>query len=410
MVFLFSLINVSFTLFFFLFWQYIESVLFWILSVVYILYFSKILSFLIGPKSAEPRHNDGKWNIKKIWINDLVKYFKKWSYYIAFSFFYISLYGIIYSINLIYKFSSFSIIFQYLTFFISLVITGIFFIFLRKKHETISLIFRSNCIIYVVIYSILLLFFLWKNISISIFFIINSLFPIVAILCILIFDSFFIEKNKYVYSIFLFYLFLISIFYSCTILTYESKWHIILSVLSFFMIIYTFVLPTFSYFKQYKNISQNIGIFIGNFVPFLIMSSILLNSLTFFYVSLMSIYVIYNYIIYKNFRNHISYAIFLLILVFLYVKIFLLFWSITFISFVLFIFILPFIFIGWGNLIHVKEYKDLYVLHFIGITFSIISLGYYFIQIGSIYDILSVSSILFLESILLFISYIWLKK
>ena len=54
--------------------------------------------------------------------------------------------------------------------------------------------------------------------------------------------------------------------------------------------------------------------------------------------------------------------------------------------------------------------KERYVLHFMGLSFSIFSLIYYFVQIGSVRDILIISTLLFFESILMFLSYIRLKK
>lgn len=118
----------------------------------------------------------------------------------------------------------------------------------------------------------------------------------------------------------------------------------------------------------------------------------------------------YQYIVYKFFKNYISYIIFLLTCVFLYLKIFFLLENISFGICLLFIFLLPYIFIGASYILYVKFMKEIYILHTLGILLSILAIGYYFLVIVSIYDILSLSIILFFESILIFISYIRLKK
>ncbi|EKD44130.1 MAG: hypothetical protein ACD_71C00229G0002 [uncultured bacterium (gcode 4)] len=411
MVFLFSLINISFTLFFFLFWQYIESILFWILSIIFIIFFSKILSFFIEKNDISHKEtviHDKK--IKKFPIKIIIEYFKKWSYYIAFLFFYLSLYGFIYSINRIYNFSNFIEIFHYITFFISLVIVSIFFFFLQKKQETIFLIFRSNCIVFTLIYSIFLLFFLSKNISPSIFFVINSIFPIITLSSVLVFDSFFKEKKKYIYSLFLFYLFIIAGYYISTVFSTIPPWYIFLLILSFFMSIYTFIFPSIRIFNQFKHISRIVGIFMGYILSLSIIFSILIESFSLFYVCMAIISMIYQYSIYRFFKNYISYVVFLLTFVFLYVKIFFIFWINSLASSLVFIFLLPSIFVGVSYFIQNKYPKEIYILHFIGIGLGSLALIYCLIQIGFIRDTLSLSIILFFESILLFASYLRFKK
>lgn len=276
MVFLFSLINISFTLFFFLFQQYLESVLFGVLSVIFIIYFSKILSFFIE-KEEDPQENMHRNDIKakKIPLKNIIEYIKKGSYYASFLFFYLSLYGFVYGINLIYNFSNFSEIFYFITFFISLSVTIIFFSFLQKKHETIFLIFRSNCIIFSIIYSSILLFFLWNNIIPSTIFVVNSLFPVITIVSVLLFDSFFKEKSKYIYILFLFYIFLIGIYYTSLIFSSVPLWHIVLGIISFFMVAYTFFFPLLSSFRKYTSISQTIGRYMGYILALSIIFSIL---------------------------------------------------------------------------------------------------------------------------------------
>lgn len=406
MVFLFSLINISFTLFFFLFWQYIESILFWILSIIFIGYFSKILSFFVEKKENPKNINQHN---KKIFTKFTIEYFKKSSYYIATLLFYISLYWFIYSINLIYNFSNFFEIFHYITFSISLVI-GIFFFFLKKRNETIFLIFRSNCVIFTSIYSCFLFLFLFKNITLTLFFIINSILPIITLFSVLIFDTFLKERKVYIYNLFLFYIFLVTLFLVTLIFPSLSLWYIFLGVVSFFMIIYTFIFPYIIYFNQFKYITQNIGVSLWFSLSFFILFSFLFNPISFFYLSILGISLFYHYKVYELLKNYIAYSIFLLTYILLYIKLFLILWYNSFISYILFIFLLPYLYIGIGYILYIKASRELYILNTIGITFSIVSFIYYFIQRGSIYDILSLSTILFFESILLFLSYVQLKK
>lgn len=407
MIFLFSLINISFTFFFFLFWQYIESILFWALSILFVVYFSKIFSFFLEKENI--LLNNVTHKTKKYSLKSVIEFFKKWSYYISLLLFYLSLYWFIYSINLIYNFSNFTEIFHYITFSISLSITILFFSFLWKKYETLFRIFRLNCLIFTVIYSFFLLLFIIKHIQPNLFFIVNSVFPIITLWSVIIFDQFFKEKNKYIYLFFLFYVLLIGEYYISIIFSTVSLWYIFLVIGVFFMIIYTFLFPQIQYFKQFKYISQYVGIYMGYFISFSVIASFLLGSLSLFYSGILIVVTLFHYLMYKHYNNYISYIILLFTCVFLYIKIFFI-GNISLSFFITFIFLLPYLFIWISHIFKFQSPKELYSIHFIGISFSIIYIIYYFIQIGFIDDILSLSIILFFESILLFFSYLRLKR
>ncbi len=409
MVFLFSLINISFTLFFFLFWQYLESVLFWLLSVIFIIYFSKILSFFIKKEETEWEKINNSQSLK-LPLKKIMELSKKWSYYIAFLWFYSSLYGFIYGINLIYNFSDFSDIFHYISLFITLIITGIFYLFQEKKSETISLIFRSNCIIFTVIYFSFLVSFLFRNIQPNITFIINSIFPIITLISVLLFDPYLKEKGRIIYPIFLLYLFSIIEYYSSLLFPNILSWNIFFGMIAFFMIIYTFVFPKIKYFFIYRNISQTVGVIMGIMLFSIIFVLMIFYPPSFFYFSLLCIIILYHYWVYYFLSKRTSYIFSLLACIFLYIEIFLLLESNSFITYLLFIFILPYLFIGADFIFYIKKMKERYILHFMGLSFSIFSLIYYFVQIGSVRDILVLSTLLFFESILMFLSYIRLKK
>lgn len=412
MLILFSLINISFTLFFLLFWKYVESILFWIIFLIFIAYFSKIISFFLEKWDDFWEEEANTHVVKKnvFSIKQTIEYIKKWSYYIAFLFFYLSLYGFIYSINLIYKFSLFSEIFHYTTFWITCIITGIFFFFLKKKYETVFLIFRSNCVIFAVIYSLFTIFSLITLVLPTIPFVVNSIFPIFTLGSVLIYDSFFQERKKYIFSFTIFYISLVGWYYALYIFPDMLPWHVFLGVLSFFVIVYTFVFSYVKAFFQYKNISQTIGIIGGYILSLLLAGSILIESLSFFYLTLLGISIFYHYAVYKTFKNYLSYSIFLLTFVFLYTKTFLLLENITSVYFIFFIFLLPCVYIGASYIVPMKNIKDLYILHTIWISFSVVSMIYYIIRLEVLGNMLVLSTLLFFESILLFVSYLRLKK
>ena len=67
-------------------------------------------------------------------------------------------------------------------------------------------------------------------------------------------------------------------------------------------------------------------------------------------------------------------------------------------------------FIGSSYFFSVTDQKNAYILHSLGLLFSMIGIGYYFIQVGNIRSVLELSTLFFFESILLFLSYVRLKK
>lgn len=249
-----------------------------------------------------------------------------------------------------------------------------------------------------------------KDIQPSLFFIIDSILPVIIFLVILLFDSFFRERNRNTYIFLLFYIAIILGYYISIIFSTLLPWFVFLGEITFLMIIYTFLFPSLYYFRQYKYTSQNIGMYLGYIVSVAIVISILFGTISLFYSIILVFSLVYQFTIYKIFRNYISYIIFLLTCIFLYLRIFLLLESPSFIIFLFFIFILPYIFIGISYFLYTKFTKEIYIFHFLAIIFSITTIVYYFISIGSIYDILTISILTFFESILIFISYVGLKK
>lgn len=411
MVFLFSLINISFSLFFFLFWQYIESVLFWILFLFCLFYFSKILSLFIEKESLGEDLQDYTTQEQKISFRHiLLDFLKKGSYYIAFLFFYTSLFGIMYSTNLVYNFSQFSEIFHTITLVLSGSIMGIFFFFLQKKQETVFLLFRSNCIVFTLIYSVFLLVFLIEGTSPGILFIINSILPLITLFSVLVYDSFFTQNKKYIYLLFLLYIFLIGGYYFSLLFSHTPLWDVFLVVLTLCTVLFTLVFPSIPFFRPFSRLSQEVGVQLSYILSFSAFSFLFILPFSFLYLSIIGISLLYHYTLYTETKNLVSYIMFLLSIILLYIKSFLFFWGISLPAFLLFIFLLPYIYIGYHYIVPKSSPWELYILHSLGIGFSILAFLFYWMERGFNLDILSFSLFLFFESILLFLSYVGIKK
>lgn len=106
--------------------------------------------------------------------------------------------------------------------------------------------------------------------------------------------------------------------------------------------------------------------------------------------------------------NYFSYIISLVIVSLLYTKMFATEFTSIFPA-VLFVFSLPSIFMASTYVFYKKYPLEIYILQYMGIVFSLFAIGYYFIFIVRP-TILSVSLFFFLESILVFSSYLRLKK
>ena len=226
----------------------------------------------------------------------------------------------------------------------------------------------------------------------------------------LLFDTFFKEKIKYIYIFFLFYIFLISFYYTSVIFPLLLIYQVFLGVLSFFMVLFVFFFPFIRYFSSFLSLSRNIGIYIGYSVSSFTIFSIFFETLSFFYGCILIISLLFHATVYKKYKNYPSYGIFFLTLIFLSIKIFFLSEQHSFLSHLLFLFLLPYMFIGVGYTLYNRYMREIYILYFLAIGYNIFSFVYYFLKIGSLSDILTLSVLMFFESILLFISYLRFKK
>lgn len=407
MYFLFSLINIFFALFFFFFWRLLESGVFWILAVVFFLYFSPVISVFSKKEKQEIIQKKSKFSLK-----DTIFYLKKGSYYLSFSLFYISLYGIIYGVSLTYGFSDFFSIFQYITLGISCIVIGTFFYFLPKKQawrETLFLILRSNVIIFTILYILLILVFFFGGKKPDMYFVFNTILSLLWLITILIFDEFIGYKKKYIYNTILFYFFLFVFFYHTILFPSIDVYKILLYTMSGFSLLYFEFFPRISFIKPFALVSRYIGVGM-NYIAFLgLFSALIYNPLDPFYTSLFLFSLLFHYFIHQRFCNYLSYSAFLFGILFLIVQFFAPLESLWFFSYCLFVFTAPTVFVGSTYVWATKHPLDIYLLHYIGLFFTIIFSLYYFIYISEP-GILSVSTVFLFESILFFTSYLRLKK
>jgi len=404
---LFALINIVFALFFFSFWRLIESGVFWVLAVVFFLYFSPLLSVFSKKEQEEIIVKKSKLSLR-----ETIFYLKKGSYYLSFSLFYLSLYGITYGVSLTYGFSDFFSLFQYITLGISAIVTGIFFFFLQKKEpwrETLFLIFRSNVIIFTILYTLLIFIFFFGDQRPDIFFTLNTAFSLLGLVTIIVFDEFIGHKKEYIYNFSLFYLFLFVFFYHTVLFPLLDTFKILLYVMSGLSLLYFEFFPNILILRPFSLISRYVGIGMNYLVFLGLIIALLYNPLDLFYSSLFVFSLLFHYFIHQRFCNYLSYGAFLFGILFLIVQLFAPLNALWFFAYGLFVFGTPAMFVGSTYIWKTKHPLDIYLLHYMGLLFTIIFSLYYFISISEP-GILSVSTIFLFESLLFFMSYIRLKK
>lgn len=404
----FFCINALFAGFFFLFWHQIEAGAFAILAVVSFFSFN---SFFRSLKEKDEAHQEEKRIQQKAFhfpLQKVVGLIKKGSYYLAFLFFYISLYGMLYGANLLYgDFDNFAL-FQGLLFGISLVVTIVFFGVLQKKNETVFLLFRSNFIIFSVLSALFLLFSLFSSYEYNWLFTVNVVFSLLWVAGILYFDPFFGKKKEYIYGPLLCYFLLIVYFYTHSLFPEIQKGILLFSIASILSMGYFEYLPRVSFLKAFSHISKNVGILM-NYVSFVgIFLYMGYYSITPFLFLLSNVSAGFHLWVHRRFKNYISLSLVLVLIVFFYTK-FLFSSTDWFFASALFIFLLPACFIGSTFVLSIRDSIDRYFLHYSALIFSFVGIVYYFIQVAE-FDILKLSTMFLLESLLLFASYVWVKK
>jgi hypothetical protein len=392
----FLLINLIFSIIFYIFSHFVESIFFLIVWVVMFFYFSPLYFW---KKSTKPSILS-KVKISKDTFKKTIPLFQKTAYLIAFFFFYLSLYWISYSFW--WK------LFPYFTLIISLIIILLYFIFIKKQRPAIDLIFRSNFLIFSFLYIILFIKRLVYNESIDDIFIINSSLSLFWIITTIISDKHIEKIKKYVfYSYLLSYLNIFILFY----IRYYFKipYELLISYIFFILGIFYFeFISKIKIFKIYDLNSKYYWLLLNYIVSIIAFSYLFIYFNFWHFVLILFWGIIFNYSVHVRYKNYLSFCTVLLSLILLYVKNFIPLDPSDFFTFVLFIYLLPFVYIGYTYIFENKYEYDNYFIHFSALLFSLVTIVIYFIM-SKDFQILHISIIFLLQSFLLFGSFAKLK-
>lgn len=397
----FLFINLAISFIFYIFSGFIESVIFFIMWIVLFIYFSP---FRVSKEKSNTKKTNllEKFNINKnFFLKIVIPNIQKATYIIAFLFFYLSLYWISYSFS--------GDLFSIFTLIISLTLIILFFYTLKQNNKVIFLIFRSNFIVYSMLYLVFYIhyFFVWNEINYI--FVINSLLSIFWIICLLFFDKaylFFRRNLLYIYS--LFYLFVFILFYLSYL--FKIEFYILFTYLWMILsIIYFEYLPKIKELKIFDYTSKYFSIILNYTI--LLYSMILLFNLNYISEVLLILFIgiLFNIYIHFKFENYLSFSFVIATIILFYIKFFIGLDIKDFISYIIFIFSLPFIFIFYTYLVKIKFINDNYFIHYSGLLFSLATILFYLFKFQD-FDILHISILFLIESMLFLASFVKLKK
>lgn len=393
----FLIINIIYSLIFYLFFQTFESIIFIVFGLILFFYFSP---FYFWKKDEDKPKFIPKISLnKEKIINIIIPSIQKISYFLAFCLFYISLYWISYS----FSWNLFSIF----TLVISLFLTWLFFYYKNEDKNIIFLLFRSNFLVFSILYFILFMVYYFDFSKIDIIFFVNSSLSLFWLISIIIFDKKYpLFKKTIIYSYTLLYIIVFSLFYTSFLFKIQPTL-LFLYIWMIYSIVYFEYFPKIKLFKNF-NVTSKLFWTILNYIVLILAIIMFLWFGSKDVIFIFLIWIIFNVYIHSMFENYISYFITLLMISILYIK-FLWFDYKNFIWVILFTFIMPFVFIFYSYLVRLKFIYDNYLLHYFWIIFSLITIIYYLI-ISKDFDILHISILFLLESILFFTSFIKLKK
>ncbi|MDD2487575.1 MAG: hypothetical protein PHS92_04345 [Candidatus Gracilibacteria bacterium] len=393
----FLIINIIFSSIFYIFSQAIESVIFLILGFILFIYFSP---FYFGKKDEDKPKILTKLTLKKENFVKMIPKIQKASYFIAFLFFYMSLYGISYSFE--------GNLFSIFTLIISLALTGIFFHRLKEDKNIIFLLFRSNFLVFSILYFIFFIIYLFDFSKVDIIFFFNSFLSLFGLFSILVFDRKYpIFKKNMIYIYLLFYILIFTFFYLSFLFNIPNT-ILFLYIGMIYSIVFFEYMPKIKHFAEFMEISKYFGTILNYIVIITAMILLFLDYNLSEVITILIIGLIFNLYIHVKFQNYISYSLILLTSAFLYIKFFGLDHT-NLISAILFIFVFPIILMLYSFLVKMKYFYDNYFLHYFGIIFSLIGIIYYIVMSRD-FDILHISILLLLESMLFFTSFVKLKK
>ncbi|EKE29129.1 MAG: hypothetical protein ACD_2C00221G0011 [uncultured bacterium (gcode 4)] len=392
----FLLINLIFSIIFYLFSHLIESIFFLATWIIMFFYFSPLYFW---KKSSKPSLLS-KMKISKDTLKKTIPLFQRTAYLIAFLIFYISLYWISYSF--------WWDLFPYFILILSLLLILLFFILIKKKKPVIHMIYRSNFLVFSFLYIILFTKKLVYSETIDDIFIINSSLSLFWLATTIIFDNLMdkIKKNWY-YSYFLTYLNIFLLFY----IRYYFKipYELLFSYLFFILWVFYFeFISKIRIFKKFDLNSKYYWLFLNYIVCIIAFSYLFIYPNFWHFVLILFWGLIFNYSVHVRYKNYISLSVTILSIILLYVKNFMPLDPSDFLICLMIIYVLPWVFVGYSFIFDNKHEYDNYFIHFSGIIFSLVSIIAYFV-ISHDFQILHISIIFLLQSMLLFGSFAKLK-
>lgn len=376
------------------FWNLIFEVI--IFFIIWIVLFFSFSSYEEKEKKQIPETNN--FFSKQLTFSNTIKILKKFSYYIWFILFYIS----IYLMSLSLEFISF----WWYIFIISILIYSYFLI---SKFSLISKDFlRINSILFSILYIISYFYIIltWNNFFGLIDFV-NSFLIILIFPTLLYFEKKINNKNSFDNLIivhFSLYIFSVYLFYTYHYIFSQNLifWITILSTL--FWIIWFEFLPKFNFLKNNKIVLKYIWILFSYiWILFWIIYLFLHFSIIIFSILLLQWF--YNLFIHKKYINYISYTFSVFLFLFLFYYLIIYFEIINFktIYFMILSLVISYLFIFLSYFQKFKTKLDHYIIHIFSYLINIISIALFFIFNN--FEILNIWILLLTESIYFFLSY-----
>ena len=391
--------------FYSIFWNLtFEIIVFLLIGIFLFFYFSSY------DKNKKILINFNNENIlKKYFTKDnFIKFLKKFSYYIWFIFFYLSLY-------LIFEWYSL-VTFSQLILLINIIIYIYFFL---SKYSKISGDFlKINSILFSVGYLIAYFYIIIFNKEIFTYIdFINTFLILLTFPTILYFDKEVNKRNNFDNGLIIYfsiYIFGVFLFYLYKYLFNKDLIYRISIIATFFWIIWFQYLSKLKFLKNDKLVIKYIGIiftYIG-IIFWLIYLSINYkpnNFHNYFIMFVLLLQSYYNFFIHKKYINFISFSLWIFLIIYLF------FYSILFFDLLKFITIkfsiillsISFLFVIFTYLFKIKSIIENYIIHSYAHIINIIWVIMFFKSefIKNEFDFLNIWILLFIESIYFFLSY-----
>ena len=384
----------------YLLWFHFLSFIFLVLGIAFLIYFSSFLAKHIDIPSIKNPGIRIEFSLKNI--------YNQWFFPLAILLFYFSIYGIAYGLidydrvdGRLFHLHNIIILALFLLLF------SIYLLFERRLSELYFRITRFHIFFSSITTILLSVVYFFDYATLQTIFLVNTL--------ILLGSIFFIEyRDKYIteierrqnFLLFLFLLFSSVIVFGYNIFAFD-KIYWLLFVMSG-MSIFTFdSISKFAIFEPYILISKYFWLILS------FLTVLALGYYNFYYFSftlgLLIVFILFHIRVHFRFGNYLSFGFALASLFFIYTRSFIDMLQGWFFSSIMFLYFLPILMIS-ATFFWKKEYEYDYVfVHYTSIALSILLSLYYTFWIGWI-DVLHISIMLFILSIIFFFSYIRLKQ